>query len=176
MSQISLLRADVKKLPFPDKFSDRAFALDLVEHLHPWELDEALAEIRRTVMPNGYLVIPTMPNRWYYAFGYPIYRTLNLFRGKRLPRDPRLRWKYVPHVHVNEQDPISLKHALQRAGFSATVWLQPMDNLEKGSALEYRLERVLSQVFPLKLIFCSSIFAIATPVQPEAKFGARWPR
>ena len=35
--------ADAKWLPFPAAFFDRVLMFDLVEHLHPWELDRYLA-------------------------------------------------------------------------------------------------------------------------------------
>lgn len=162
VSLVDILRADIKHLPFPDDYFDRVFVLDVVEHLHSWELDEALREIHRTLAPRGQLVIHTMPNRWYYAIGYPLYRAFQRLRGKRLPHDPHQRYKYMPSVHVNEQDPLSLRRVLERNNFSAKVWLWPVDT-SSGEADEpdSRVKYILSTVFPLKFVFCSSIFAIA---------------
>lgn len=160
---VGILAADVKHLPFPDEYFHRVFALDIVEHLHPWELAQALSEIHRTLVPGGSLIVHTMPNRWYYAIGYPLFRAFQRLKGKSLPRDPRQRWRSTPRVHVNEQDPISLKKALQRADFCAKVWLRPVSSAaDSNHSFEGLLKGALPAIFPLKLIFCSSIFAVAT--------------
>src|SRR5205823_13275199 len=40
-------QADAKKLPFPTGSFDRVLMFDVVEHLYPWELHQALLEIHR---------------------------------------------------------------------------------------------------------------------------------
>ena len=62
-------RADAKKLPFPTGYFDRVLLFDVVEHLYPWELHEALLDIHRILKPNGRLMVHTAPNRWYDAYG-----------------------------------------------------------------------------------------------------------
>ena len=66
--------ADAKGLPFDSAHFDRVLMFDVVEHLYPWELDRALAEIRRVLTSDGRLVIHTAPNRWYDKYAYPIVR------------------------------------------------------------------------------------------------------
>jgi len=61
----AVYQADAKQLPFPDACFDRVLMFDLVEHLHPWELDRALAEARRVLHPAGRLIVHTAPNAWY---------------------------------------------------------------------------------------------------------------
>ena len=42
--QAGVCRSDAKRLPFADEHFDRVLMFDVVEHLYPWELHEALLE------------------------------------------------------------------------------------------------------------------------------------
>jgi len=105
-------------LPLADESADRVLLLDVVEHLHPWQLAAALGEIRRILRPGAHVVIHTLPNRWALAAAYPLLRRLS--RG--LPREPRSSYERL--VHVNEQSPRSLRAALRAAGLEARVWVE----------------------------------------------------
>lgn len=105
-------------LPLADRTADRVLFLDVVEHLRPWQLSEALAEIRRILRPGGYVVIHTLPNRWALAVAYPLLRPF----ASGLPRDPRSDYERL--VHVNEQSPRSMRKALHAAGLDARVWVE----------------------------------------------------
>ena len=154
--------ANAQHLPYLDSSFDRAFMLDVVEHLLPAELHQALVEIRRVLRPGGQLIIHTMPNTWYYRFGYPVFRFTQRLRGRRLPADPRERWKFR-EVHVNEQNPPALKAALRQAGFKTHVWLQSTQSyLEEPNRSIRLIMRALVTVYPFRWIFCNDLFAIAT--------------
>src|SRR5690606_8167533 len=60
--KVGVGQADAKKLPFPDGVFDRVLMFDVVEHLHPWELHEAMLEVRRVLKPDGRFIIHTAPN------------------------------------------------------------------------------------------------------------------
>jgi cyclopropane fatty-acyl-phospholipid synthase-like methyltransferase len=157
-------QANSKALPFANAAFDRVFLLDIVEHLHPWELEQTLTEVRRVLQPEGQCVIHTMPNLWYYRFGYPIYRLLQRLRGVQLPADPRHRFRYHAAMHVNEQDVLSLKANLHRAGFTARVWatnVQPyaQEYGQLGAMVDW-----LCRFYPFKWILCNDLFAIASPI------------
>jgi ubiquinone/menaquinone biosynthesis C-methylase UbiE len=154
--------ANVKTLPFPGGVFDRVFMLDLVEHLYPWELDLALAEARRVLRDGGRLVLHTMPNRWYYRFGYPLFRLVNRLRGRRLPANPRARFEYNVQVHVNEQDVLRLRASLRRAGLAPRVWV---DNLSAQALGQGLLARILGRIVRLpgfRLFLCNDLLAVAT--------------
>lgn len=159
---IYLARADAKWLPFADASFDKVLMFDLVEHLYPWELSRALAEAWRVLRVRGQLIIHTGPNRWYYSFGYPLYRAFERLRGRHLPPDPRSRFRFH-HLHVNEQDVIGLRRSLRRAGFEPRVWLDnvrpPLED-ESSPALRLLLW-VLLQVYPFRWVFRNDIFAVA---------------
>jgi len=156
----SLLRANVRQLPFADGTFDLMVALDLVEHLHPHELDAMLREAYRLLAPGGRLIVHTMPNLWYYRYGYPLYRAVQRLRGVRLPRDPHERSR---RVHVNVQSVTMLSSSLRRAGFRARVWLQDTQEYKQESSRVIRgAYRFLASVYPLRWVFCNDLFAVAT--------------
>jgi SAM-dependent methyltransferase len=160
--RICLGRADAKRLPFADASFDKLLMFDLVEHLYPWELEQALSEARRVLGVRGLLMIHTAPNRWYYRFGYPLYRLFERLRGRELPADPRSRFPFH-YLHVNEQDILGLRRSLRRAGFDAKVWLdnvRPPLKDESSPALKLLL-RVLLETYPFRWIFRNDLFAVA---------------
>jgi len=127
--------ADAKQLPFSATSFDRVLMFDLVEHLHPWELDQALVEARRVLRPDGRLIIHTAPNVWYNRYAYPVVRFIRTLMDQEAdyPRDPRAIVPANLDVHVNEQSAWSLWWVLRRAGFRARVWLDtPPQNRREG--------------------------------------------
>ncbi len=77
-------RADAKKLPFPDAAFDRVLMFDVVEHLHPWELHEAMLEVHRVLKPDGRFIIHTAPNIWYDRYAYPLVRLVRTLLAKAI--------------------------------------------------------------------------------------------
>ncbi len=158
---LTLYCCNARALPFREASFDRVLMLDLVEHLHPWELALVFKEVHRVLRASGYLVIHTMPNLWYYHYGYRLYRLFQRLRGSEAPPDPRQRWQYVEHVHVNEQTPLTLKRSLQAVGFRPRVWLYDYHSYQSESPLVRLVFRATTGLPVLKLIFCNDIFAVA---------------
>jgi 2-polyprenyl-3-methyl-5-hydroxy-6-metoxy-1,4-benzoquinol methylase len=111
---------DVKNLNTQDKF-DRIFMLDLVEHLHDWELLELFEHCHKVLAPNGCIIIHTLPNKWVYEITYR--RLLRLFMPW-LPRNPRSEFEKT--IHVNEMSIVHLSNILSEGDFKSRVWLQDM--------------------------------------------------
>jgi ubiquinone/menaquinone biosynthesis C-methylase UbiE len=158
---LHLSLSNAKQLPFPDNTFDRAIMSDLVEHLYPKELESALKEVHRVLIPKGELLIHTMPNLWYYRVGYPLFRLVEKLRGVSLPADPRERFQFS-HLHVNEQTPRSLRRTLRDTGFSHwRVWLYDYrDYPERQGLMRFSMQLLTS--LPLaKQVFCDDIFALA---------------
>lgn len=155
--------ADAKRLPFPSAYFDRVLMFDLVEHLHPWELEQALAEARRVLRRDGRLIIHTAPNAWYDHYAYPLVRLVRILMGQgaRYPRDPRAIIPANLDVHVNEQSLVSLWRVLRRVGFRARVWLDtPPQNRQEGWV--FRIARhVLFNWPPFCWFFEREVFAVA---------------
>ena len=170
--------ADAKQLPFSATSFDRVLMFDLVEHLHPWELDQALAEVRRVLRPDGRLIIHTAPNVWYNRFAYPVVRFVRALMNQKTnyPRDPRAIVPANLDVHVNEQSAWSLWWVLRRAGFRARVWLDtPPQNRREGWG--FRCARhILFNWPPFRWFFEREVFAVARVdglSQPEARRKVR---
>jgi len=170
---VSLGQADATALPFRDAAFDRVLMLDIVEHLRDWQVSRTLREAYRVLSPTGYVVLHTLPNRWALQYGYPLFRLLS----RRLPRTPRSDVERT--VHVNEQDLLSLRRALDAAGFAFEIWLENL-TLEQAAwhdekrftdvrreaypILRHPLVRALASLLmhtPLKLILANDIYAIA---------------
>ena len=170
---------DAKKLPFPENYFDRIFMLDLVEHLHDWELNELFAVCHKLLKPDGLLVIHTLPNKWIYDYTY---RFLRLFLWN-LPKEPRN--ENEKKIHINEQTIIHLKKLLTQNNFYSRVSL--LEGLtaqaewyrntifEDKRDLVYKLLRnpmikiglKLLGFSPLKLLFFDDIYALVGTT-PEA--------
>jgi ubiquinone/menaquinone biosynthesis C-methylase UbiE len=160
----SVAQADAKHLPYPSRAFDRVLMFDVVEHLYPWELDAALAEVHRVLKPDGMFIVHTAPNVWYDRYAYPVVRLVRsaMGQGARYPKNPRNFLVEVnEHVHVNEQSMWSMRRVLQRAGFTGKVWLesppQNWDASRLGSVRQFAF-----QTPPLRWFFEREVFAVVT--------------
>ena len=155
--------ADAKVLPFRRGSFDRVLMFDLVEHLHPWELRKALAEVRRVLRRDGRLIVHTAPNVWYDRYAYPVVRGVRTLmgEGERYPEDPRAIIPANLDVHVNEQSLRSLRRLLTEAGFQARVWLDtPPQDRDEG--VVFRVARhILFNWPPFRWFFEREVFAVA---------------
>jgi ubiquinone/menaquinone biosynthesis C-methylase UbiE len=162
--KMAVMQADAKKLPFPDGAFDRVLMFDVVEHLHPWELHEAMLEVRRVLKPDGRFIIHTAPNVWYDRYAYPVVRLVRRIMGEghNYPKDPRQFGVAVnQHVHVNEQSMMSMSRALHQAGFKGKVWLDsPPQNREENRMLA-ALRFVAFALPPFRWFFEREVFAVA---------------
>jgi len=156
-------RSDAKKLPFPTGCFDRVLMFDVVEHLYPWELHDAMLEVRRVLKDDGRFIIHTAPNRWYDRYAYPWvrrFRTL-LGEGDKYPVDPRAITPVNQHVHVNEQDMRSMARALTKAGFTSNIWLDSPPQNRQENILLVGLHFVAFRVPPFRWFFERELFAVA---------------
>lgn len=126
--RVDVAAADATALPLADGCADRVLWLDVVEHLHAWQVRAALGEVRRILRPGGIVVIHTLPNRWALRLAYPVLRAIA--PAAALPASPRS--AYEQAVHVNEQSPLSLKRALSAAGFDSRVWVEEWSTVQAG--------------------------------------------
>jgi SAM-dependent methyltransferase len=157
----NLALENARRLSFRDGTFDRIVMSDIVEHLYPGELSTALAEAYRVLAPGGELLIHTMPNLWYYRYGYPLFRLIQRMRGISLPADPRLRFDFS-HVHVNEQTPRTLGKILAASPFSKWhVWLYDYRAYAQYGPTMRRAMRLLTGLPLVRRVFCDDIFALA---------------
>ena len=161
-------QADAKTLPFPDNSFDRVLMFDVVEHLFPWELQQAFVDIGRVLKPGGRLVIHTAPNRWYDTYAYPWVRRVRtlLGQGDDYPKDPRAITPVNQDVHVNEQDLLSMRRALKRGGYTGIrVWLDSPPQSRVESPVLAGLRRVAFGAPPFRWFFEREVFAVAEPIK-----------
>jgi ubiquinone/menaquinone biosynthesis C-methylase UbiE len=157
---MAIQRSNAQFMPFANESIDIVFMLDIVEHLNPEELNHTFSEVWRVLKYDGRVIVHTMPNLWYYRYGYPLYRFSQNILGKHLPSDPRARWKYS-HVHVNEQDPHKLRKCMELCTFDARVWLKPTQNYQDEASWFIRLMmQFLSRTYPFRFVFCNDIFGV----------------
>lgn len=187
----ALIQADAKSIPLSGESFDRIFILDLIEHLHNWELRTALRELHRLLKQGGYVVIHTLPNRWALQIGYPLAR----FIFRSLPHSPRRECEGT--VHVSEQDIIGLGALLREAGFGARVWLEGLTRdqaIWQGGGERFfdvrrrvypiLTNRLLGSIYsmllrsPARLLLGNDIYAIAWPraASPPGVIDRRCPR
>ena len=170
-----VMRADAKFLPYADGAFDRVLMFDVVEHLHRWELDACLTDVRRILKPGGKIIVHTAPNRWYDVYAYPMVRGIRrlMGQGAHYPRNPRaLNVEINTEVHVNEQDLLRMRNFLKRAQFSSIrVWLDtPPQNRGEGKVMG-ALRHMAFKWRPFSWFFEREVFAVgvkdmkaATPV------------
>lgn len=162
VGRMGIVQGDAKRLPFCSERFDRVLMFDIVEHLYPWELDQAFLEAHRVLKDDGRLIIHTAPNRWYDRYAYPLvrlYRTLT-GDGEVYPKNPR---ELIPanlYVHVNEQDILSLSRALRRAGFQSRVWLDSPPQKRQEGALLAAMRVVAFGIPPFRWFFEREVFAV----------------
>jgi ubiquinone/menaquinone biosynthesis C-methylase UbiE len=182
---------NARAMDFADESFDLAFMSDIVEHLYPHELAEALQETRRVLRPGGRLIVHTCPNRLLYEVTYPVY-IRNVHRvvcrvaemahyqsyvigpslsvGREFPRS-----EDEHRVHVNEQTASGLARSLEECGFDVTkteYWEIPhqLPYMSRRMTIELmlldsiRYLRPLSYVWPLNRLFANHIWMVAERV------------
>jgi 2-polyprenyl-3-methyl-5-hydroxy-6-metoxy-1,4-benzoquinol methylase len=171
-ARMRFICGDVKELQVERKF-DRIFMLDLVEHLHDWELADVFTTCERVLAPDGAIIIHTLPNRWLYEITY---RWLLRIVMPRLPADPRSQKEKA--IHINEMSIIHLAELLRQSGYESRVWLQdvmveqahwhlkePLSG-KRGRLYQWLAHPVSGIMFkalaktPLRLLIVNDIFAI----------------
>lgn len=162
--RMAVAQVDAKRLPFASGAFDRVLMFDVVEHLYPWELQQALEEVGRILKAEGRLIVHTAPNRWYDLYAYPVVRLVRtaMGEGDKYPRNPRQFGVAInEHVHVNEQGLFSMKRTLARAGFASKVWLDsPPQNRQEGGVLA-ALRKIAFGRTPFSWFFQREVFAVA---------------
>jgi cyclopropane fatty-acyl-phospholipid synthase-like methyltransferase len=163
-THVGISQADAKHLPFPPGHFDRVLMFDVVEHLHPWELDEAMREIHRVLKPHGRFIVHTAPNVWYDRYAYPVVRFFRrlMGQGSEYPKNPRaFLVDQNQDVHVNEQSWWSLRQTFQRNGFDGKVWLDSPPQNRTENFLLRGIRYILFKWIPMRWFFEREVFGVA---------------
>ena len=158
-NEAEYVKADIRKLPFPDNYADGVELQQVIEHFSWWDVVPSLVEIRRVMKPNATLIISTpnfnalaknwVENCWLEEylvknniFNLDSYINLNeqIFGNQRGEMG-----KNVGEMHKCAINPRFLQYALQKAGFlkfKIVVWAegsQPPNNI--GVPSRHRRDR-----------------------------------
>lgn len=155
-------QGDARRLPVDDGRFDLVTMLDVVEHLDPGELEQALSEAWRALRPGARLFVHTMPNRLIYDVTYRLLRRAASALGRTWPAEPRT--AYERDMHVNEQRVGTLRRSLRRAGFEGIeVWAGEWVHTDflPGRTAK-RLYRLLARLPALRRLAAADIYARAT--------------
>lgn len=163
------VQGDASALPLTGQSCDVAVMSDVVEHIPDAIMDVVLREVHRVLKPGAIVVVHTLPNRWFYDYGYPLKRALARLTREQLPEDPRTNYEH--QLHVNEQSPVDLWHSLKKH-FLTALWLEPPGQVSS------RLVLRLSPLNPIRLLFCNDLWAIGykTPTSSNGlvKLSQEW--
>ena len=141
---VTVLKMDAKDLHFPKKYFNQIIMTDVIEHLHPWEIEIVIAKCNQLLETKGRLIVNTSPNLWFVKYSYPILRLIQTVLNLK---DPGKFLECYDEVHVFEQTPLSLKRILRR--FKTKIW---GENFAKASWFNK---------IPLLNLFASSLFTVA---------------
>jgi hypothetical protein len=163
--RIKLKQVDVKNLDLPQNYYDWILAIELFEHLRPWEIDLVLPKIKNALKNSGYLLIHTSPNRLAF-YGFCLYRLWHyLIYGRSTKIKIRDNY-YDKIIHINEQTPFLLKKTLKKHNFCYRVWLETSYGFVisgpdgKSSWIKKIIIKII-KFWPFKLFFFNNIYAIA---------------
>ena len=115
--------------------------------------------------PNGRFIVHTAPNLWYDKYAYPVVRAVRRAQGydeKHYPKDPRAITSVNLEVHVNEQDLLSMRRTLSRAGFKKiNVWLDSPPQNRSENFVMATLRKLAFDTPPMRWFFEREVFAVA---------------
>ena len=161
-----LIRADVKKIPLKNNLFDRIFLLDIIEHLHDYELNEMFQNIYTLLKEDGLIIIHTTPNKWYYKYGYQIIRMV-IFLFERVIIKKDIRSCYEKKMHVNEQSTKKIHKILKKHRLKCKMYFSDHAHANfliqkhiRNRKIKYPFCSLIESQF-LQMLFCNSIYVVA---------------
>ncbi len=112
LPDITLVRANIYRLPFPDNYFSAIIASEILEHLD--DDGAALRELYRVLKPGGIVAI-TVPNANYPFLWDPINKTLETIFNRKIRKGP-LAGIWANHVRLYTMP--ELRRPVRAAGFT----------------------------------------------------------
>ncbi|MDK2373317.1 MAG: class I SAM-dependent methyltransferase [Candidatus Korarchaeota archaeon] len=95
-----IVEASILKIPFIDSEFHVVSAIDVVEHVHPRDIFQAISEICRIMRPSGYLILttanPCKASRWLYDLTHINVRPLRFWKDLLEDSCFKVKSKYIP--------------------------------------------------------------------------------
>jgi len=153
---VTIKKADIKKIPFKSKMFDCVFLIDVVEHLYQWELIKGLNGIRRVLKNKGRIVIHT-DNKLYKLFSENIIKSLFFLLGKYKKNE------YEP-LHVNYKTLRGLKKDLVKHGFSVKGFYTKFNEKVINYYIPFNNNKIKRIIISLvKIIEKTPLYALISP-------------
>jgi 2-polyprenyl-3-methyl-5-hydroxy-6-metoxy-1,4-benzoquinol methylase len=105
---------------------DLAIASDVIEHLSVKEVDTLYQRVSTSLSQDGFFILHTFPNLWYYKYHYKRKWKLAKQIGAYLSAEPRSRYELI--MHINEQSPPIMKKQLAKYFNNVLLWFGDVSN------------------------------------------------
>jgi SAM-dependent methyltransferase len=117
-----------------------AVAVDVVEHMKPFELDRLYQRIAEHLSQDGLFIVHTYPNLWYCKYEHR--RRLKIANqiGAYLPAEPRSRHELF--MHINEQSPRVLKRQLGQYFPYVHLWFGNPENVGENLQRKFSISEM----------------------------------
>lgn len=141
--------ADCTRLPFDDETFDVIYFVAMIYHLTPEQSVKALAEIRRTLKPNGKAVITLCGNKFTETLK-PLFTLYKKITGGTFYEfdDPKV------SGHINKMTPFEFTRLLRQNGFKYKIYAE-FAHHKKLTLLQTIVEKTF-----LRFFFCKGIYAV----------------
>jgi cyclopropane fatty-acyl-phospholipid synthase-like methyltransferase len=174
--KITLKTMNAKKLEFKDNFFDKVIMLEVWEHLHTWEQEKVLKQVKKVLKKEGRAFIHTEPsklvNKLLYPYWiYPVSKFLitiwnKIFKKNYtcLPHPALLNDHFSQNLHVNEPTYFQLKKVFKKANFKKYKIRLEVDYKKPLISWKDRIYNFLvllsplSDYFPLNTVFANDFF------------------
>lgn len=140
---------------------DRILASEFIEHISASEGAVFFELVYRALKPGGKLLVFTFPNTLQRKYGYPIFRLIMVFFGRRLPKiQTDTLSEHYKSYHLNEQNYFTLRDNARTAGFSELKIGYDIGYYEKSGFLKNAIKMVVHKSF-LRHLFLANLYLLA---------------
>lgn len=119
---------------------DTVVCSDVIEHLTSQEVDALYELVGKHLSDDGWFIIHTFPNRWFYDYHYKQRQGIARSIGAHLPFEPRSRYEKL--MHINEQRPQEMRRQLLKHFPEVCFWFGSPENPIGSLARDYRAKEL----------------------------------
>jgi O-antigen chain-terminating methyltransferase len=164
--RVLLHQASVTDAVFYHGKYDVVLASDVIEHLAPAEVDTVYRLVSRHLAPDGYFLLHTFPNRWYYQYRWPVLRRQAVAQGQaEWPLNPRSHYEQL--MHINEQSPRIMRRQLGQFFQQVLLWAGDHERPERGLIHPFSVHewRDAPSIFAIASAIPMAVHSVVTTLQ-----------